>query len=351
VVASALSLWEVSEVETGELTTAATARRPLLDRLEILAYWLVVAPLLGLLPARLGYWVACRRGDWVFRRWPEGAAIVKRNLLQVLGDTLSPAEAERLATEWGRAESCEVIDIMRLRNRTRPLGKLVEVRGREHLEAAIGAGTGAILCSAHYGSYVSAFSLIHASGIPVTAMGLSWWNYDPSASPAVRRFWDFAYARRLARYRQNPSIESWEGVASGQSEEAVRTLRGNGVVTIFADSAPLASDESRVVKVPFLGKEATFLPGVIHLARSADAPILMMSVYRSADYRHQVVEISPPLSQEGEVQEALARCAAAMEATIRVNPAHWFDWSDIGALASLGLIPAPASPRSAAVAQ
>ena len=334
-------------METVELTTAATVRRPLLDRLEILVFWLVVAPLAALLPARLAYWVACRRGDRVFRRWPEGAAVVKRNMLQVFGDTLSPAEAERLATEFSRVESCVTIDIMRLRNGTRPLRKLVELRGREHLEAAMAAGKGAILCSAHFGSYRSAFSLIHASGIPVTSIGLWWWHDDPYASPAVRRFWDYAYARRTLRHRQAPSIQSWEAVSGGQSERAVATLRRNEAVTILADSEPLASDESRLVKVPFLGREATFLPGVIHLARSSGAPVLVVSMHRSADYRHQVVEISPPLSLEGELREALAQCAAVMEATVRANPAQWSDWSDTGALAGLGLIPAAASPRSA----
>ena len=336
-------------METVELTTAVTARRPLLDRLEILVFWLVVAPLAALLPARLAYWVACRRGDWVLRRQPERSAVIKRNLLQVFGETLSRAEARRLAREFSRAESCEAIDIMRLRNRTRPLGKLIEFRGREHLEAAMAAGKGAILCTAHFGSYESAFCLIHASGIPVTDIGRWWWNYDPSASPAVRRLWDFAHARRLLRYRAGPNIEPWAGrVMSGV--QAVRTLRRNEVVTSCADAAPLEGDESRVVKVPFLGGEGKFLPGVIPLARSSGAPVLMVSVHRSADYRHQVVEISPPLSLEGEPQEAFARCAAAMEAAIRTNPAQWNNWDEADALSNLGLIPRASSPRSAIVA-
>jgi Kdo2-lipid IVA lauroyltransferase/acyltransferase len=340
---------QTNHVPAAEPATAVTAQRSTLARLEIVVFWLVVAPLAALLPARMAYWVACRRGDWSFRLWPEGSAIVKRNLFQVFGDTLSPAEAERVAREMSRTGSCEVIDIMRLRNGTRPLRKLVEFRGREHLEAAMAAGKGAILCSAHYGSYASAFSLIHASGIPVTSIGRWWWNYDPNASPAVRRFWDYAYARRLLRYRQGPNIEPWTGrLASGV--QAVRTLRRNEVVTILSDAPPLASDESRVVKVPFLGREATFLPGVIHLARSAGAPVLMVSVHRSADYRHQVVEISPPLSLEGEPQEALARCAAVMDAAIRTNPALWLHWSETDFLADLGLIPRASSPRSAVVA-
>ena len=337
-------------MEAVELATQVTPPRSLLTRLKILVFWVVVAPLTALLPARLAYWVACRRGDRLFRRGPEEAATVKGNLLQVLGDTLSPAEAERLAREFSRVGSCEVIDIMRLRNGARPLRKLVEVRGREHLEAALAGGKGAILSAAHYGSYASAFSLIHASGIPVTDIGLWWWNTDPNGTPAVRRFWDFAYARRLLRHRQGPSIESWEAVALGHSEQAVSTLRRNEVVTILADSPPEVGDESCVVKVPFLGRQAMLLPGVIHLARSSGAPVLMVSAQRSADYRHQVVEISPPLSMEGELPEALARVAAAMEATIRTNPAQWGDWSVTGALANLGLTSATASPRGAVVA-
>ena len=64
----------------------------------------------------------------------------------------------------------------------------------------------------------------------------------------------------------------------------------------------------------------------------------MVSAYRSADYRHQVVEISPPLSLEGEVEEAFARCVATMEATIRTNPALWSTWNED--LAVIGLAPA-----------
>ena len=76
----------------------------------------------------------------------------------------------------------------------------------------------------------------------------------------------------------------------------------------------------------------------------------MVSVHRSADYRHQVVEISPPISLEGEPQEALARCAAVMDAAIRTNPALWTTWEEDRGLADLGLAPRASSPRSTAVA-
>jgi lauroyl/myristoyl acyltransferase len=340
----------VAEGEAAELSVDAKAVRTLLRRLEILGFW-AVAPLVALLPAKLAYGFACRRGDLISRYWPEESAVITRNLRKVLGDTLSSAEAERLTRDFLRASSCEVIDIMRLRGRTRPLGKLVEIRGREHLEAAIAEGKGALLCTAHFGSYDSAFSLIHASGFPVTAIGHWWWDYLPGVSPAARRFWDFMHGRRLLRHRQRPNIEPWGNrIMSGM--QAVSALRRNEVVTICSDAFVLKSDQSHAVKVPFLGGEAKFLPGVVSLARGSGAPILMMFAYRSADYRHQVVEISPPLLLNGKPEMAFRPCAAAIEAAIRRNPALWHFWGETDyCLAELGLLPAASSPENVAVTQ
>jgi Kdo2-lipid IVA lauroyltransferase/acyltransferase len=340
---------QTKQAALAELMTEAKASRTLLRRLEIVAFWLV-APLIARLPAKLAYGIACRRGDLISRYWPEEPAIFVSNLRQILGETVSQAEAERLSREALRAGSCEIIDIMRLRSRTRPLRKLVEIRGLEHLEAAIAEGKGAILCTAHYGSYDSAFSLIHASGFPVTAIGHWWWDYMPGISPSVQRFWHWAHSRRLLRYRQRPNIEPWSaGIMAAM--QAVATLRRNEVVTICSDAFQIEDDKTRSAKVPFLGREATFMPGVINLARRTGAPILMMFAYRSEDYRHQVVEISPPLSMEGDPETAFRRCAAAMEAAIKTNPALWHFWGETDrGLIELGVIPAASSPGSVPVA-
>ena len=155
--------------------TAPRRRRPgrafaragrLLCQAEIVAFWLAVAPLLALLPARLSYRAACWRGDWTFRSAPGKRREVVRNLRQVLGEELSPDKAESLARDIFRIRTCEVVDLMRLRGRARSLRRLVEIRGREHLDAALAEGKGAILCSAHFGSYLCAFSPVHASGVP-----------------------------------------------------------------------------------------------------------------------------------------------------------------------------------------
>jgi hypothetical protein len=74
-------------------------------------------------------------------------------------------------------------------------------------------------------------------------------------------------------------------------------------------------------------------------------------VHRSADYRHQVLEISPPVSMEGNAETAFKRCASAMEGIIRAHPAEWDFWFEPGDLASLGLLPAPPAPAAQAEGQ
>jgi Kdo2-lipid IVA lauroyltransferase/acyltransferase len=315
----------------------------LLRGVEGAGYWMVVAPLAARLPASLAYRVACWRGDLSFRYQAGKRSEIVRNLPGVLGDELGPEEAQTLAREFFRGISCEVIDVMRLRGRARSLGKLVEIRGREHLDAALSEGKGAILCSAHLGSYGSAFSLLHASGFPLTTIGRWYWKYTPMSS-AERRLWDLVYARRLRRHRQRPTIEPMPGRIQAAAQATV-ALRANEVVTISSDAPPLDGDRTRAVEVAFLGRRARLLPGVVTLARLTGAPVLMVFMHRSADYRRQVLEISPPVPMEGDTATAFGRCVAAMEAAIRANPAHWEYWANTDDLATLGLL-LPAAPSA-----
>jgi lauroyl/myristoyl acyltransferase len=318
----------------------------LLRSAESVAYHLVVAPLAARLPASLAYRIACWRGDSCFRYRAEKRAEIVRNLRQVLGDEIGPEEAERLAREFFRMTSCEVIDVMRLRGQARSLGRLVEIRGREHLDAALAAGKGAIVCTAHFGSCNSAFSLLHASGFPLTSIGRSPANHTPEMRSAERRLWEFAYIRRLRRHRQRPGIEPLPGRLQVAAQAAV-ALRANEVVTISSDAPPLDADLARAVELPFLGRQAKLLPGVVTFARLTGAPVLMVFMHRLADYRHQVLEISPPVSVEGDTVQAFGRCVAAMDAAIRASPAHWVYWADTDDLASLGLVPAAPSAGTA----
>jgi lauroyl/myristoyl acyltransferase len=294
-------------------------------------------PFLARLPAALGYRMACRRGDWQFRSQAGRRTEVARNLRLVLGDELSPAAAQQVTREWFRLASCEAVDMRRLRHTGRPLRRLVEIRGREHLEAALAAGKGAILCSAHFGSYNCGFSVLHASGFPVTGIGRLWYRHEGDLSSAERWLWEF-YFRPVWRHRQRPNIETLPGRPQ-VAALAAAALRANEVVTICIDATPLDENRASAVEVPFLGRPTRLLPGIVTLAQVTGAPVLMGFIYRTADYRHQVLEISAPMPLEGDTATAFGRCADEVSAAIRRSPAHWEAWSRTGDLVELGLIP------------
>ena len=326
---------------------------------EGMAYWVAAAPALARLPAALGYRIACWRGDLLFRCQAGKRTEMVRNVRLVLGNDLSPAAAQQVVRDWFRLTSCSTVDVKRLRRGARPLRQLVEIRGREHLEAALAAGKGAILCSAHFGSHASGLSVLHASGFPVTHIG-RWdhnYNYDyrvnynvrVGVSSAERWFWERVYARPVLRYRQRPNIEPWPGRPQ-VAVLAARALRANEVVSISIDAPPLDNERARAVEVPFLGRRAQLLPGVVTLAKLTGAPVLMGFLYRGDDYRHQVWEISAPVPLEGGTATAFGRCAAEVSAAIRRSPAHWNFWNTTD-LARLGLIEPrrdtiPAAPRT-----
>jgi Kdo2-lipid IVA lauroyltransferase/acyltransferase len=310
----------------------------LLRSVEGVAYWAAVAPAVARLPAAIGYRIACWRGDWDCRYRHRKRAELIDNLREFLGCELSPGTSQRLTRDWFRFASCEAVDVMRMRHRARSLRRLVEIRGQEHLDAALSGGKGAIVCSAHFGSFDCGFSLLGASGFRVTTIGRWQHKYTAGLSSAERRFWDVVYARRLRRHRHRPNIEPWPGrVAVAALAAAI--LRANEVVTVAIDAPPLDSDLARTVEVPFLGRRARLLPGAVTLAQVTGAPLLMAFMYRGADYRHQVLEISAPVPVGADTVSAFARCAAEVSAAIQRSPAHWTYWPSRSDLADLGLAP------------
>jgi KDO2-lipid IV(A) lauroyltransferase len=312
--------------------------KKLLFSAESVAY-MAAASVLARLPPAVSYWVACRRGDLLFRYQAEQRAELSRNLLLVFGDGLSPAASQQVAREYFRRTSCEVVDMKLLRHNARPMRRLVQVRGREHLEAALAAGKGAVLCTGHFGNFQGGFSVLHASGFPVTTIGRMWYNYVPGISSIKRLFLDLYY-RPVRRLRSRPNIEPWPGRPT-VAVLAAAALRDNDVISIAIEPPPMGSDRARAIEVPFLGRTVRLLPGAVTLAQVTGAPLLMAFLHRAADYRHQVLEISAPVPLGGGTATVFERCVAELDAAVRRNPGHWGFFAQTEDLVGIGLLPPP----------
>jgi len=309
----------------------------IMRRFEIALYHLVIVPLVAFLPAPLAYGVACLRGDWCYRWDTSTREDVMRSLEWILGDQLSAAERARVVRDFFCVRSCEAVDVIRMVGKGRALARLVEIRGLEHIEAALDAGKGAILCGAHFGSYNCCFSLLGALGFPITVIGRWPSKIDGNRSLMERFLHRLVFQKLVERHRHRPNIEPRAG-QFGVAVQAAAVLRQNELIGTHLDPPVIAADRSRAASMNFLSGQALLLPGAITIAQLMGAPVLMTFMRRSEDWRHQVLEISPPMPLNGDAVTAFGRCLAVVEAAIRRDPAQWLYWR-LSALVQLGLLP------------
>lgn len=314
-------------------------RKRIMHNLEELLYRLFIVPLVAFLPAPLAYGVACLRADWRYRHDALMRERIMHNLKEFFGSQLSREECASITRNFFRRRSCEAIDVMRLAGSGQALARLVEIRGLEHIEAALASGKGAILCSAHFGSFNATFSLLGVCGFPVTAVGNWRSTYDTSMSKVKRFLWRLSFEKQVARHRRRPNIEPMKGRLSSVIQIA-EILRSNDLIAIPIDaSTTLPADRSRAVPVDFLGRQILLLSGSVEIALLTGSSVLMAVVHRSADWRHQVLEISLPVPLDGDAVTVFKRCVKMLEGPIDQNPAYWDWWEDRQGLADLGLLP------------
>lgn len=310
----------------------------LLCELEHALYRLVIAPLVAFLPAPLAYRIACLRGDWRYRIDAHTRGVTIRNLAEVLGEHVSAQQREQVAVDYFRLRACEIVDLMRLRGSGRALARLMDIRGLEHLERALAAGHGAVLCTTHAGQFAGAYSLIGASGFPVTAVG-NWPDTDdPSMSWLARILARFFYVGPLEHHRR-PNIQPGRSGAMSAIQIAA-VLRANEVIVVPID-APIMDpcQLPRAAWVDFFGRQVRLLPGTVQVAKRTGAQVLTMVVERSDDWQHQVAHISPPIDIDGDPLAVFRSCMADLEAPLHRRPAEWAQWESRQVLTNLGLVP------------
>ena len=279
--------------------------RRLLRNVEGAAYWAAAAPVLARLPAALGYRIACWRGDWLFRCQAGRRAELARNLRLVLGNELSAAAAQQVTRD--------VVPARLLRGGRREAaaarGAAAAAAGRDPRAGTPGgrAGRGQGSHPLHRPLRLPQQRLLGAARQRLPGHHHRALVVQLHGRPLIRRAAVLGPASTPGRCGATGSGRtSSHGLAGSEvAALAAAALRANEVVTIAIDAPPLDSDRARAVEVPFLGRRAGLLPGAVTLAQVTGAPLLMGFLYRAADYRHQVLEISAPVPVEGETGDGI----------------------------------------------
>ncbi|MCE9581329.1 MAG: lysophospholipid acyltransferase family protein [Planctomycetes bacterium] len=188
------------------------------------------------------------------------------------------------------------------------------LQGMEHIDAALAAGKGAILATAHLGNWELGGIAMRMRGLGVTAVAV-----PDSLNVAVTQWRDEA--------RRGHGIEV-VNVATGLMAplELARALEANRVVAMLVDRNFVESDP---VELDFFGRKAKFPRGPALLSQATGAPILPAFVIMGAKGKY-VAEVGTPIRcpEEGTKRERTAvttrKLVDVLERKIRENAEQWY---------------------------
>jgi KDO2-lipid IV(A) lauroyltransferase len=261
-----------------------------------------------IIPPSLGYGLTAYLGDLACLLAASARRAVKSNLKQVLGaDSPVTTGLVRAVFRSGARNYYETLRVPHLS--TRQLEERLTMSGWEHLDAALQAGRGAILVSAHLSGVVLGSQIITARGYPVVSI------MEPVRPPAL-----FAL---LARARAHGGIRLLP-LSGDSTRELLAALRRNEVVALVADRDIGHS----CVDVPFFGRPARVPAGPALLSLRTGAPLLVGATAHQGQGRYCGV-IEPPLAIQhaGNLHTDLValtrRMVERFEYHIGRNPAEW----------------------------
>jgi Kdo2-lipid IVA lauroyltransferase/acyltransferase len=182
--------------------------------------------------------------------------------------------------------------------------RYIQFEGREHLDAALAAGRGALLLSAH-------FTTLEIGARALTLLGPTSIMYLTPSNPLI--------AELSRRGRGRHTVQA---IASDQIRDLLQNLKNNLPVW-YAPDQRFTDKNSELV--PFFGHPAASNVATSRLAKISGARVLPYLPYRRADGRGYVVRIFPPFDNfpSGDAVADTQRFHELIEAHVRQYPAQY----------------------------
>jgi KDO2-lipid IV(A) lauroyltransferase len=231
--------------------------------------------------------------------------VVRRNL-ELAFPELSPRERARIARAfWNQAG--RTFAEFPLMDRITPASGRVEVVGLERLTAL--RGRPAVLVSGHLSNWETMMAVIVHSGLDCRV------SYRPANNPHMDR--------RIVESRRRYGVRLEAAKGGEGTRGLISALAHGGAVAMLNDQR-----DSSGVEAPFFGRPVFTAAGPAQLALKYAGELIPMSVVRTRGARFRVTIHEPiVLERSGDraedLQRAVAKINAFIEARIRERPAEW----------------------------
>ncbi|MFT5506154.1 MAG: KDO2-lipid IV(A) lauroyltransferase [Gammaproteobacteria bacterium] len=264
--------------------------------------------------ARLPYSLGQKIGLWVGQRLRASKKplhVASTNISRSFPD-LDSSERNDLVTRFFRHQGLDLFETMVIWCRNgQHLVQDVDIKGMQHLTAALSQNKGIILMSSHFGN------------VDMSAMLMSWIG---------RQHGLFSFS---ATYREqpNPVLDRFMTQGRGQyfdkliavdnMRQVARDLKSGQIVWYAPD---MNVDKKNSVFVPFMGIPASTTTAISRLAKLSDAIVLPYAHYRLPGKYKYRVNILPPLSNfpSNDVIADTARINNFVEDLVKQHPEKYW---------------------------
>jgi len=241
---------------------------------------------------------------------PRHHQIVLTNLRLAFGAEKTEAELRAIAAACYRHLGKCLMEFIRLPAMTpEQIRCVTHLHGREHLDAALAAGKGAILLTGHLGNWEMVGARLAADGYPLNVI--------------ARSQRDEALTQYIVRTREAVGMRVFDRDAAVRP--SLSALRRNELVGILLDQN--AGDDG--LFVDFFGRPASTAAGAAAFALRTGAAVLPTFGFRRPDDTHDIrIDAPVPLIRTGDRAEDLrantAHFTKIIENAIRACPEQWF---------------------------
>lgn len=264
---------------------------------------------------------------------------IARNLAHILGAPPGDRRVRAATRQMLRNFATYWVDLFAFAQlppeRTQALVDRVE--GSEHLEAAIAAGKGGVLLTAHLGNWELGGMITRFLSLPMSVV------YVPDQFAEVER------CRSLLRRALGVEEIPIQPHGMLNSLPVLRALSQRRFVALQGDR----DFDERGLPVEFFGQSVKLPAGPFYLALATGAPLLPVFVAYTSGYRLRV-QLGPPIRLEStgnrraDVERGLRQWARVLEEAVRRWPTQWYTFFDYWSSADAAPAVAPAAGRKEA---
>ncbi len=227
-----------------------------------------------------------------------------------IGMNMNTEESSQLLDELFKNLGRSAMEILYMPNLTKDfIGKHIELRGAEYLDAALQEDKGVIILTAHVGNWEWMGAALAANGYPATTI--------------VKKQPNAQFTRLMNEFREMVGLEVF---ARGGSEmiKAAKALKKKKLLGFLADQDGYIHG----LPVPFLGQESSAVVGPATFAQKFGSPVVPVFASRKPEGGH-IVHILPPLyyvdsgNQDVDMYRLTEQCCQVTENFIKEHPTEW----------------------------